>query len=105
MVAVSNEAHDYSYPKNPINPAITHTALEATKGFAYAAAAMIPLAVGHTVLRSVYQLKNGCSETVNALKRSVTGLGKPEGIIINTIAAPFAACACLCVALAQGDRR
>lgn len=93
------ESHNYQFPSNQYNPKIKEQLIHATTGFCYAAAATVPAAAGATVVRSLY---NGCANIgdgvasagtslCGALKDSVTRIGKPEGIIINTLAAPFVA--------------
>ena len=99
-VYIDGGAHNYKYPNNPINPAIITASKNAMISLGSIGAATIPASFGATILRSGYrgclQISEGVKATSAAVCKAIkesctyTSFGQPQGIIINTLAAPIA---------------
>ena len=93
--------HNYTYPKNPINPELVEASKVAMISLGAIGTAAIPVSFVAATLRAGYQgclkVSDGAANTARAVSEtiqeacSLNNFLKPEGIIINTIAAPFAA--------------
>jgi hypothetical protein len=95
--------HDYKYPNNPINPDLVAMSKNAMISFGSIGGGMIPIAFGATILKacclSVYS--QTAAKICEVVRQSCSrdSFLKPEGILINTLAAPFAVLVALGYAL------
>jgi hypothetical protein len=98
--------HDYKYPNNPINPDLVAMSKNAMISFGSIGGGMIPFSFLATILKAGCQ---GCFSAEKACRVfsqscSKSYFLKPEGIIINTLAAPFAVLIGLVYAIGSGCR-